>query len=175
LDLRDRDFFCPEERNWDIYNQQKRSYPKLVDAKHKYIKGKRTVSLLHPPNISKMQYSTVISVAVLCISTLASAVSIPSNANVLDCLHERDLKPKTLGATYFMTNKVENTIIISSIQANGELSFAREFPSGGAGAYTMNRTDPLFSQDSIIQAAGVRCLLCYQLTDLDAICRKCRR
>jgi hypothetical protein len=102
-----------------------------------------------------MQLSIVISVAAFCISTLASAVSIPSNANVLDFLHERDLKPKTLGAAYFMTNKVENTIVVLSIEANGQLSFAREFPSGGAGASTMNRTDPLFSQDSIVQAAGV--------------------
>ena len=61
----------------------------------------------------------------------------------------------SLGATYFITNKANNTIIISSISANGTLSFAQEIPTGGAGGSASNGADALFTQDSIIRVRRV--------------------
>lgn len=60
-----------------------------------------------------------------------------------------------LGATYFITNKANNTIIVSSIGQNGTLSFAKEVPTGGKGGSASGAADALFSQDSIIQVGGV--------------------
>src|SRR2546423_313078 len=62
-----------------------------------------------------------------------------------------------LGATYFITNRPAQTIIISSINSNGSLSFAKEFPTGGAGGFAvfMNEVDVLFSQDSLLVADNV--------------------
>ena len=65
----------------------------------------------------------------------------------------------SLGATYFITNKDQNTIIASSINANGTLSFGREIPTGGAGGSASGGADALFTQDSIIQVDGVFFLL----------------
>jgi hypothetical protein len=60
-----------------------------------------------------------------------------------------------LGATYFITNKANNTIIVSSIGADGKLTFAREVETGGGGRSASGEADALFSQDSIIQVDGV--------------------
>jgi len=59
------------------------------------------------------------------------------------------------GATYFITNKANNTIFVSQINHNGTLSFAQEVPTGGAGGSASGGADALFSQDSIIQKDGV--------------------
>ena len=63
---------------------------------------------------------------------------------------------KTLGATYFITNKQANTVIVSSINGNGTLAFAQEIATGGAGGSASGAADALFSQDSVLQADGVR-------------------
>lgn len=60
-----------------------------------------------------------------------------------------------LGATYFITNKANNTIVVSSIGANGSLSFAREVPTGGVGQSASGGPDALFAQDSIVESGGV--------------------
>lgn len=62
-----------------------------------------------------------------------------------------------LGATYFITNRPAQTIIISGIKSNGSLSFAKEVPTGGAGGFAvfMNGVDVLFSQDSVLVADNV--------------------
>ena len=62
---------------------------------------------------------------------------------------------KTLGATYFITNKQANTIVVSTINGNGTLSFVKEVATGGVGGSASGTADALFSQDSVIQAEGV--------------------
>jgi len=59
------------------------------------------------------------------------------------------------GATYFITNRANNTIFVSQINHNGTLSFAQEVPTGGAGGSASGGPDALFCQDSIIQKDGV--------------------
>src|ERR1700734_4293391 len=63
---------------------------------------------------------------------------------------------KILGATYFITNKHANTVIVSSINGNGTLAFAQEIATGGAGGSASGAADALFSQDSVFQVDGVR-------------------
>jgi hypothetical protein len=60
-----------------------------------------------------------------------------------------------LGATYFITNKANNSIVVSSIGADGKLTFAREVDTGGAGGSASGDADALFSQGSITQVDGV--------------------
>jgi hypothetical protein len=60
-----------------------------------------------------------------------------------------------LGATYFITNKAKNTIVVSSIDADGTLSFAKEVATGGAGGSASGSADALFAQDSVVQSGGV--------------------
>jgi len=60
-----------------------------------------------------------------------------------------------LGATYFITNKNNNTIVVSSIGADGTLSFAKEVATGGAGGSASGGADALFVQDSVVQSGGV--------------------
>ena len=60
-----------------------------------------------------------------------------------------------LGAAYFITNKANNTIVVSSIGNDGKLTFAKEVPTGGKGLSASGEADALFSQDSIIQVDGV--------------------
>jgi len=60
-----------------------------------------------------------------------------------------------LGATYFITNKANNSIVVSSIGTDGKLTFAREVKTGGAGGSASGDADALFSQDSITQVDGV--------------------
>ena len=60
-----------------------------------------------------------------------------------------------LGAAYFITNKANNTIVVSSIGSDGKLTFAREVKTGGRGLSASGEADALFSQDSIIQVDGV--------------------
>lgn len=62
---------------------------------------------------------------------------------------------QVLGATYFITNKAANTIIVSSIGGDGKLSFAKEIPTGGAGGSASGGADALFTQDCIVQSDGV--------------------
>jgi len=52
----------------------------------------------------------------------------------------------TLGATYFITNKNKNSIIVSSINKDGTLSFAREVPTGGAGGSASGGADALLAR-----------------------------
>jgi hypothetical protein len=59
-----------------------------------------------------------------------------------------------LGATYTMTNKAANSVFVTSIQADGTISFAREVATGGAGS-PLAKGDPLGSQNSVVVAGGV--------------------
>jgi hypothetical protein len=68
-----------------------------------------------------------------------------------------------LGATYFITNKANNTIVVSSIGADGTLSFEREVQTGGAGGSASGAADALFTQDAIIQSGGVIAAMCPKL------------
>jgi hypothetical protein len=102
-----------------------------------------------------MHFSTLCSIA-LCLSSKVFAA--PGHH---PHYHQRqDVQPdlkleKTLGATYFITNKKANTIVVSSINGNGTLSFAKEVATGGAGGSASGGADALFSQDSVVQADGV--------------------
>jgi hypothetical protein len=87
--------------------------------------------------------STFFFLTISLLSALISAVPIKQHVN------------STLGATYFITNKANNTVIVSSIGQDGTLSFAREIPTGGKGGSASGGADALFSQDSIIQNGGV--------------------
>jgi hypothetical protein len=88
-------------------------------------------------------YSTFLFLTTFLLSAIISAVPTKQHGN------------SPLGATYFITNKANNTIIVSSIGQNGTLSFAREIPTGGKGGSASGGADALFSQDSIIQNGGV--------------------
>src|ERR1700731_4322658 len=55
-----------------------------------------------------------------------------------------------LGATYFITNKDNNTIVVSSIGADGTLSFAKEVSTGGAGGSAGGAADALVAQASVV-------------------------
>jgi hypothetical protein len=77
----------------------------------------------------------------------------PSFTQKRSSLH--DNSNRTLGATYFITNKQNNTIVVSNIGENGTLSFAAEVPTGGAGGSASGDADALFSQDSVVQDDGV--------------------
>ena len=88
-------------------------------------------------------YSTLFILLFSCLSLLVPAVPTKQKVNPI------------LGATYFITNKADNTIIVSSIGQDGKLSFAKEAPTGGKGGSASDGADPLFSQDSIIQVDGV--------------------
>lgn len=85
----------------------------------------------------------------------------------------------TLGATYFITNKQNNTIIVSNIGNNGTLSFAAEVPTGGAGGSASGEADALFSQDSVVQADGVLSFLtgtdnrCFLQSTLETTLYRC--
>ena len=68
---------------------------------------------------------------------------------------------EVLGATYFITNKAANTIIVSSIRGDGTLSFAGEVPTGGAGGSASGGADALFTQDCIVQSGGVSASFSY--------------
>jgi len=82
---------------------------------------------------------------------------------------------EVLGATYFITNKAANTIIVSSIGGDGTLSFANEVPTGGAGGSASGGADALFTQDSIVQSNGVPSRpLCFALI-ADVVRSQCRR
>lgn len=102
-------------------------------------------------------YSTVFFLTISFLSALISAVPIKQHGD------------STLGATYFITNKADNTIIVSSIGQNGTLSFAREIPTGGKGGSASGGADALFSQDSIIQNGGVHIPFPTELT-LESFC-----
>jgi hypothetical protein len=82
-------------------------------------------------------------VAIACVSQIFYAASgMPVSSEVL-------------GATYFITNKAANTIIVSTIGGDGRLLFAKEVPTGGAGGSASGGADALFTQDSIVQSDGV--------------------
>ena len=59
-----------------------------------------------------------------------------------------------LGASYTMTNKASNSLIVNSINLDGTLSFAQEIATGGAGS-PLVKADPLGSQSSIVASSGV--------------------
>lgn len=102
-----------------------------------------------------MHISTLFSIA---LSLSSSALAVPT-ARAYH--HERgsvrhNMKyEKTLGATYFITNKQANTIVVSSINGNGTLTFAKEVATGGVGGSASGAADALFSQDSVVQVDGV--------------------
>jgi|SRR5271155_1439735 len=83
------------------------------------------------------------------VSTVLSSIVVAAPASSKLC-------EGILGATYFVTNKNENTIIVSSIGQDGTLSFAREVPTGGAGGSASGGPDALFAQGTIIQHGRVR-------------------
>lgn len=71
--------------------------------------------------------------------------------------YEKRNNEDVLGATYFITNRDAQTIIISAIHSNGSLSFAKEFPTGGKGGFAVfgSEVDVLFSQDSLLVSDDV--------------------
>jgi 6-phosphogluconolactonase len=66
------------------------------------------------------------------------------------------------GAVYVLTNQTNNTVAVFRRTANGMLTFADEFPTGGAGDPTPQppdpATDPLASQGALIIGPGNRFL-----------------
>jgi 6-phosphogluconolactonase len=66
------------------------------------------------------------------------------------------------GAVYVLTNQTSNTVAVFRRSANGTLTFADEFPTGGAGNSTPQppdpTTDPLASQGALIIGPGNRFL-----------------
>src|SRR5262245_12282476 len=66
------------------------------------------------------------------------------------------------GAVYVLTNQATNTVAVFRRTANGVLTFADEFPNGGAGDPTPQppdpTTDPLASQGALIIGPGNRFL-----------------
>jgi hypothetical protein len=102
-----------------------------------------------------MHLSTLCSIA-LCLSSnvFAAPRHHPYHRQRQAVQGDRKLE-KTLGATYFITNKQANTIVVSSINGNGTLSFAKEVATGGVGGSASGAADALFSQDSVVQANGV--------------------
>jgi 6-phosphogluconolactonase len=66
------------------------------------------------------------------------------------------------GAVYVLTNQTNNTVAVFRRTANGMLTFADEFPTGGAGNPTPQppdpATDPLASQGALIIGPGNRFL-----------------
>lgn len=88
-----------------------------------------------------MQISVLLSI-VCAIQILSSVSGMPVGSEIL-------------GATYFITNKAANTIVVSSIGGDGTLSFAKEVPTGGSGGSASGGADALFTQDSIVQSDGV--------------------
>ena len=64
------------------------------------------------------------------------------------------VSPLKLGATYTMTNKVANSVFVTSINADGTISFAQEVSTGGVGS-PLAKADPLGSQNSVVVSGGV--------------------
>jgi len=67
------------------------------------------------------------------------------------------------GAVYVLTNQTNNTVAVFRRSAKGTLTFADEFPTGGAGNPTPRPpdpvTDPLASQGALIITNGNRFLI----------------
>jgi hypothetical protein len=82
---------------------------------------------------------------------------------------------QVLGATYFITNKAANTIIVSSIGGDGKLSFAKEVPTGGALGSASGGADALFTQDCIVQSDGVSSPRLYSSLIADVVRSQSRR
>jgi len=102
-----------------------------------------------------IQYkSTMFISTILLASTTFASVRASPLAMAQDCVEKKN---HVLGATYFITNRPAQTIIISTIHANGSLSFAKEVPTGGAGGFAVfgSGVDVLFSQDSVLVSDNV--------------------
>jgi hypothetical protein len=121
-----------------------------------------------------MHFSTLFSIALALSTRVFAAPAAKSYHHERGSVRHNVKHEKTLGATYFITNKQANTVIVSSINGNGTLAFAKEIATGGVGATASGAADALFSQDSVIQVDGVHYLRIPSLT-LDFIRRQCWR
>jgi len=92
--------------------------------------------------------------AIFLASTIFASIGASPLATAQDCVEHNN---HVLGATYFITNRPAQTLIISTIHANGSLSFAKEVPTGGAGGFAVfgSGVDVLFSQDSVLVSDNV--------------------
>lgn len=105
---------------------------------------------------------------------IAGLVSIVCAFQMLYAVSGAPVGSEILGATYFITNKAANTIVVSSICGDGTLSFVKEVPTGGSGGSASGGADALFTQDSIVQSDGV-CRLSLVLDLIVDVVRSQRR
>ena len=88
----------------------------------------------------------------------------PKNAHGPKAKHGHGPKAKNFraGAVYVLTNQTNNTVAVFRRTAKGTLTFADEFPTGGAGNPTPQppdpTTDPLASQGALLIGPGNRFL-----------------
>lgn len=106
---------------------------------------------------------------------IAGLVSIMCAFQIICAVSGVPIGSEILGATYFITNKAANTIVVSSICGDGTLSFAKEVPTGGGGGSASGGADALFTQDSIVQSDGVFRLPLVLDLIVDVVCSERRR
>jgi hypothetical protein len=106
---------------------------------------------------------------------ILSLVSLACVIQTFNTVSGIPVSSEVLGATYFITNKAANTIIVSSIGGDGKLSFAKEVPTGGAGGSASGGADALFTQDSIVQSHGVSSPRLYSALTAEVVRSQSRR
>jgi|SRR5271167_607757 len=91
-----------------------------------------------------MHFSSLLSVSAVLYGLVSVVSALPAASSI--------------GAHYFMSNKPDNTIVVSNINPDGSLTFAHEVLTGGQGT-PKTGSDPLASQNSVIVSGGVYSLL----------------